>query len=194
MATPNDMFNDEIELLKDIGTKLSDFEEVPNDYEKFTLLGKGNFGYAEKMKSKKDNKFYAIKKLDINSKKFKIKDFKRETEIMKELNHENIIRLYGYFKDKEDKNKYNKIYKIDEAEDKEVFCLVLEYAENGSLENYMKKYKKKFKNENEYVPMEEKTIIKIFKQILSAVKYLHSKSIMYRDIKQDNILLEKTTI
>ena len=144
MATLNDMLNEEIEFLKDIGTKLSDFEEVPNDNEKFTLLGKGNFGYAEKMKSKKDNKFYAIKKLDINSKKFNLKVFKRETKIMKDLNHENIIRLYGYFKDKEDKYKYNKIYKIDETEDKEVVCLVLEYTENGTLENYLKEYKKKY--------------------------------------------------
>ena len=191
MATSNDMLNEEIKFLKGIGTKLSDFEEVPKNNEKFTLLGKGNFGYAEKMKSKKDNKFYAIKKLDINSKKFNLKDFKRETEIMKDLNHENIIRLYGYFKDKEDKYKYNKIYKIDETEDKEVVCLVLEYAENGTLENYLNEYKIKFKNENEYTPLEEKTIIKIFKQLLSAVKYLHSKSIMHRDIKPDNILLDK---
>jgi len=190
METNNNL-NDGIEFLKDIGTKLSDFEEVPNDNEKFTLLGKGNFGYAEKMKSKIDNKFYAIKKINMNSKKFVIKDFKRETKIMKDLNHENIIRFYGFFKDKEDKCKYSKIYNIVENEDKEVFCLVLEYAENGSLEYYMKKYKKKFDNENEYVPIEEKTIIKLFKQLLSAVKYLHSKSIMHRDIKPDNILLDK---
>ena len=110
MATPNDMLNDKIELLKDIGTKLSDFEEVPNDYEKFTLLGKGNFGYAEKMKSKKDNKFYAIKKIDINSDKFDEISFRRETKIMEELNHENIIKFYGYFKDKERIDKFKEIF------------------------------------------------------------------------------------
>ena len=41
--------------LEDIGTKLSDFEEIRNLDKSYTLLGKGNFGYAEKMKSKLNN-------------------------------------------------------------------------------------------------------------------------------------------
>ena len=49
--------------LESIGNKLADFEEIPNSKngEPFSILGKGNYGYVEKMKSKIDNKIYAIK-------------------------------------------------------------------------------------------------------------------------------------
>ena len=99
--------------LEFIGNKLSDFEEVAKLNEKneikrkYTILGKGNFGFAEKMKSKKDNIYYAIKKLDkqqIDSDKIERLHFKREIEIMQKLNHQNIIKFFGYFEDKEDIN------------------------------------------------------------------------------------------
>ena len=105
--------------LEYIGNKLSDFEEVrkPNGkdpkfhdpFDKYTFLGKGNFGYAEKMKSKKDNNYYAIKKLNkklINSDKIEKKHFKRETKLMTKLFHENIVKFFGFFEDKENINKY----------------------------------------------------------------------------------------
>ena len=60
------------------------------------------------MRSKKDNTIYAIKKLVKNN--VQSKDFLRETEIMKYLNHENIIKFYGYFEDKENINKYKEIF------------------------------------------------------------------------------------
>ena len=97
-------------MLEDIGKQLSDFEEIPKGEKKYFLLGNGNFGYAEKMKSKKDNKFYAIKKIDINSDKFNSKSFKRETKLMEKLNHENVIKFYGYFKDKERIDKFKEIF------------------------------------------------------------------------------------
>jgi hypothetical protein len=36
--------------LKDIGIKLPNFEEIKTESKKNTILGKGNFGYVEKMK------------------------------------------------------------------------------------------------------------------------------------------------
>ena len=60
------------------------------------------------MKSKKNNLYYAIKKLDKN--KVDPINFYRETEIMFTLKHENIVKFYGYFEDKENITKYSKIY------------------------------------------------------------------------------------
>ena len=49
-------------LLKNIGNKLSDFKEIPNKGKQYFLLGCHNFGYVEKMISKINNNYYAIKK------------------------------------------------------------------------------------------------------------------------------------
>ena len=75
------------------------------------VKGKGNFGFTMKMKSKKDGKIYAVKTLDKNNKKFKEKDFVRETKISIDLNHENLVRFYGYFEDIEKIVKFKEIYK-----------------------------------------------------------------------------------
>ena len=62
------------------------------------------------MKSKKNNKIYAIKKLSAQMSIKETKNFFKETEITIDLNHKNIIKFYGYFKDKEKKDKYREIY------------------------------------------------------------------------------------
>ena len=44
------------DFLENVGNKLSYFEAVKNDLKEYTILGKGNFSYVEKMKSKKNNR------------------------------------------------------------------------------------------------------------------------------------------
>ena len=136
-----------------------------------------------------------LKKLNINSENFIKKNFKRETKLMISCNHENIIKLYGFFKDKENINKYKEIHKNSQYyqmiqnlnQDIDVYCLVLEYATNGSLHGL------------NFISLENQTneqkaqdlIIKIFKQILNGLKYLHDKNIIHRDLKPGNILLDQ---
>jgi len=183
-----------INALENIGNKLADFDEIPNNIKRYTILGVGNFGYAEKMKSKKNNNIYAIKKINKNSPNFNEKDFKRETGISMNLNHENLIKLYGYFEDKENINKYKEIYKDKNNEenldnltqDIEIYCLVLEFAEGGSLE-YHYKISREY-NLSDY--FSQNFIIKICKQLLNGLKYLEKESVIHRDIKPDNILLD----
>ena len=195
--TQNELF-DPLQYLKDIGTSLSDFKEIEKDGIAFYVLGKGNFAYTEKMTSIKDNKIYAIKKLDISG-NFDVKSFERETKISIGLNHENIVRFYGYFLCEENIEKIKKVYEndkkrqdlINQTEDKKIYCLVLEFAENGSLQDYYKKYIAQFKDKESFVPLDQKIVLKFAKQILDALKYIHQMNIAHRDIKPDNILLDK---
>ena len=59
--------------------------------------------------------------------------------------------------------------------------IALEYAQNGDLLDKIKR-EGKF-SESEYLPM--------FEGILSALGHIHSKGILHRDIKLDNILIDK---
>ena len=85
-------------------------------------------------------------------------------EILKRINEsDSIIKLYEVFED----NKY--VY------------MVFELLENGDLVQF-------FKNKPLF---DEPELIPFFRKIVKGVGYLHNKNILHRDIKLDNILLDK---
>jgi len=87
---------------------------------------------------------------------------RRETEILSQLIHPHIARLY------------------EVIETTTAMHLVMEYAESTLLAYVL---------ERNGLPETEAR--KFFSQILSAVSYCHKKNIIHRDIKHQNLLLEK---
>ena len=135
-----------------------------NDFEIGKKLGCGQFGRVYLAREKRSKFIVALKLL---SKKKLMKNkvevqLRREIEIQSHLNHENILKLYGFFWD-----------------DKRIY-LILEYAPGGELfKELMKSDKKRF--------TEEKASKYAF-QVCNALQYIHTKHVIHRDIKPENLL------
>ncbi|RIA92619.1 kinase-like domain-containing protein [Glomus cerebriforme] len=87
----------------------------------------------------------------------------REVEILKYIDHPNIVRL------------------LDTVEISTHLCLVLEYIPGGELFDYVNDY---FEESNE----EESK--RIFLQLVNILEYLHENNIVHRDLKLENILID----
>ncbi len=64
-----------------------------------------------------------------------------------------------------------------------VLCIVMSYADGGDIEKQMKERNKK--------PLSEDQIWAWLIQILLALKHLHDRKILHRDIKAQNVFLTK---
>jgi len=65
--------------------------------------------------------------------------------------------------------------------EKDKTSLVLEYVEGTSLLTYLKRQKKVSEQETKV----------IFRQLLSAVSYCHTEGVAHRDIKLENIIIDR---
>ena len=67
-------------------------------------------------------------------------------------------------------------------EDDDSYYLVTPYMTGGDLFRYITKQPDQ--------PLQERNVKRIIKQVLTGLKGLHSRNIIHRDIKIDNILME----
>jgi serine/threonine protein kinase len=136
-------------------------------------LGKGAFGEVYLTSKQGSHEKFATKKID---KKFASnprakKYLDNEINILKEIDHPNIIKLYEV-------KETNKFY-----------YLVMELCNGGGLSDCLEDYQNKYKK-----PFPEEVVQYLMRQIMSAINYLHKKNILHRDIKLDNILVNFETL
>ena len=139
-----------------------------NRFKKIGVIHKGSAGSNVYLAiDGKKNILTAIKSIPKNTTdESGEKNFRRELQNLHNLKHPNIIKILDYLNNK------NTHY------------IILEYCNGGNLHEYVTKYMKKNK-----APLNEFFIQKILKQIAPALEFMHSKNIIHRDIKLENILL-----
>jgi len=128
-------------------------------------LGSGSFGRVFLVSHNETKELFALKTIEkrkIMTTYGKLDIIFDEINIHSKLYHQNVIKLYNVYEDKESIN------------------IIMEYAKNGNLYQLIKKEKNGFS---------ESKAFEYFIQVINAVYYLHSNNIIHRDIKPENILI-----
>ncbi|GBB98103.1 hypothetical protein RclHR1_03140002 [Rhizophagus clarus] len=137
-------------------------------------IGIGGSGKVYRAKWKNSQQYLALKSF-INIDNGTIKELVREIELQREVVfHDNIISFYGVtILDQENQSVNNN------------YSLVMEYADSGSLKNYLKENFGKLTWDDKF---------KFACQLASAVLCLHDEDILHRDLSSNNVLINKNTI
>lgn len=133
------------------------------------LIGKGTFGNVYLALNVTTGEMIAVKQVlapERVSENAKVPEvieaLRSEVETLKDLDHLNIVQYLGFEKTEKEYN------------------LFLEYVAGGSVASCLRLYGK----------FEEPLIRFLTLQVLKGLSYLHTKGILHRDMKADNILLD----
>lgn len=128
-------------------------------------LGKGAFGdvYVGRLEGFPDHRVVAVKCISKRavSKRDLSTQLAMEIAVHQQLNHPNIIRFYDFTQDE------RKVY------------FFLEYAPEGDLFKYVKRYRPN-----------ERDLANILYQVGEALAFIHSYGIVHRDLKPENVLMD----
>ncbi|XP_042491275.1 MAP3K epsilon protein kinase 1-like [Macadamia integrifolia] len=139
---------------------------LDNKYMLGEEIGKGAHARVYKGLDLENGDFVAIKQVSLeNIAQEDLNVIMQEIDLLKNLNHKNIVKYLGSLKTKTHLH------------------IILEYVENGSLANIIKP--------NKFGPFPESLVAVYIAQVLEGLVYLHEQGVIHRDIKGANILTTK---
>jgi protein-serine/threonine kinase len=136
------------------------------DYILGQTLGEGEFGKVKMGWNRNGGVQVAIKLIrrdSLGSNPSRLPKIYREIAILRGLQHPNIVRLH------------------EMVETERHIGIILEYASGGELFDYILQHR--FLKDN--------SARRLFAQLVSGVGYLHKKGIVHRDLKLENLLLDR---
>ena len=127
-------------------------------YDLVKVVGQGSYGKALLCQRKIDTKKCIIKQImtgKLNSKELAATI--QEGTLLSKLSHPNVVAFWESFRTKES------------------LYIVMEFADAGDLDHYLKSRKGRYLSESE--------VFRLFIQITLAIKHIHDRKILHRDLK-----------
>ncbi|KAL4508143.1 hypothetical protein ABPG72_021516 [Tetrahymena utriculariae] len=139
-----------------------------SQYEILQTIGEGGFGKVVLAEHKQTKEKFAIKYVNTSliGNASDIDMVFREAEVLKNLNHRNIVRIFN-------------CYTLKGME----VVFIMEYLQGGELLEYVTKKGR----------LSELEARQFFRQIVDAIQYCHKENVIHRDLKLENILLSQST-
>jgi len=140
------------------------FREYFKGYEILGEIGRGNARVLKARHLVSDN-LVAIKHFAFNTDADTLRRFQRESEIMKSIQHDHIVKI------------------VDVHLDAELPYIVMQLIEGGDVRRLMK----------ERGTLEVDTVIQLAQHMTDALDAIHAKGVVHRDIKPENIMYRRMT-
>jgi len=162
----------ELYALRKVSSQSNDFHQEMANYTLETVIhpGKSNIRIL-KANASETNEQVAIKLFPKQKDGSCMPNFFNEQRSASQLSHPHILKYFAFYQDA--------AIQISKDQFKEYSAIVMEYVPSGDLFNLVSQR-----------PFSEKLGRTIFKQIISAIKYLHSQGLAHLDLKLENVLVD----
>eukprot|EP00752_Nemacystus_decipiens_P006484 g5838.t1 len=136
------------------------------------VVGKGSFGQAVLCSRIADGKACIVKQVDTSKLPSKARrEASKEATLLAKLSHPNIVGFWESFFD---------------GPSRDVLCIVMDYADGGDLSSCLRRRNGRL--------LDEEVVLDWFVQTTLALKHIHDRKILHRDLKTQNIFLTRSRV